>query len=29
MNWNSSRADDVEAPACGLSPDSTCAVAKR
>ena len=29
MNWNSPRADDVEAPACGLSPDSTCAVAKR
>ena len=29
MNWNSPRADDVAAPACGLRPDSTCAVANR
>ena len=29
MNWNRPRADEVEAPACGLSPDSTWAVASR
>ena len=29
MNWNRPRADEVVAPACGLRPDSTCAVAKQ